>query len=393
MALPQPVQGRVSVADARAGARVLEGGAARVVEEREGVAGERRQEHVGPAVAVDVARVDAHPGDGLAAVGERHAALEGRLGEGAVAVVHEQERGHGVVRDEHVAPAVAVEVGDADAHALADVGADAGSGRDVAEGAVAVVVEERVRQALVVLGPAVVGRRRVAAAGIGGAVPDARSWRRTGRAGRRGRSRRRRTAIAQSVPYFSSRRARPAALGHVGEGAVAVVAEERVAAQAGDEQVGVAVVVVVGGDDAQVVAPAGHARGLGHVGERAVAVVVVQAVPVAGPVLLERLDRRAVDDVDVEPAVVVVVEERDARDHRLRLVAPLRPARVGDEADPARVGALLEHDGVDPGGQRGGAGGEQQQQEGGVRGGAQGGTTLASARGGCQGLECREDTT
>ena len=36
-----------------------------------------------------------------------------------------------------------------------------------------------------------------------------------------------------------------------------------------------------------------------------------------------------------------------------------------DEADPARVGALLEHDGVDPRGQRGGAGGEQQQQEGG----------------------------
>jgi hypothetical protein len=362
------------------------------VEEREGVAGERRQEHVGPAVAVEIARVDAHPGDGLAAVGQRHPALEGRLGEGAVAVVHEQERGHGVVRDEHVAPAVAVEVGDTDAHPLADVGADAGGGRDVAEGAVAVVVEERVRQALVVLGPAVVGRRRVAAAGIGGAVPDdvvgdeqveppVAVVVEEGGGDRPERA----------VLLVAAREA--GGLGHVGEGGVAVVAEERVAAQAGHEEVAVAVAVVVGGDDAQVVAAAGDAGGLGHVRERAVAAVVVQAVPEARLVLLERLDRSAVHHVEVEPAVVVVVEERHAGDHRLRLVAPLRPARVGDEADPTRFGALLEHDRVDSGGESGRAGGEKQQEEGGFRGDAQGGTTLASACGGCQGLECREDTT
>ena len=140
-------------------------------------------------------------------------------------------------------------------------------------------------------------------------------------------------------------------LGDVLEGAVAVVAEERVAAQAGDEEVGVAVVVVVAGGDAEVVAPPGHARRLGHVGEGAVARCCGRGgSSMRGPSSPRRAMRRAVHDVDVEPAVVVVVEEGHARDHRLRLVLARRAAGVGHEAHAARGGDLLEHDGVDPGG-------------------------------------------
>ena len=78
-------------------------------------------------------------------------------------------------------------------------------------------------------------------------------------------------------------------LGDVGEGAVAVVAVELAAAEhVGDEQVELAVVVVV--EDGHVAAPAQPLQAglLGHVGEGAVAVVVVEDVVflrAAGPVL------------------------------------------------------------------------------------------------------------
>ena len=57
--------------------------------------------------------------------------------------------GHGVVGDEDVHPAVVVVIGDGDAHAFAAMGGDSGSGGDVGERAVAVVVIEAVGQGLV----------------------------------------------------------------------------------------------------------------------------------------------------------------------------------------------------------------------------------------------------
>ena len=62
--------------------------------------------------------------------------------------------------------------------------------------------------------------------------------------------------------------------------------------------------------------------------------------------------RRSVHGVDVEPAVAVEVEQRHARDHRLGLVLARRAAGVGDEAQPARGGHLLEHDGIERGRRR-----------------------------------------
>ena len=126
---------------------------------------------------------------------------------------------------------------------------------------------------------------------------------------------------------------KPAFVAHVLERAVAAVAVERVAPQPGHEQVGEAVVVVVGVADAEVVAGALHPRLLRHVLELPVAEVVVEPVPVARVALVERRHLRAVREVHVEQAVVVVVDERRAGHHRLGLVAVGRAARVGDEAD------------------------------------------------------------
>ena len=77
------------------------------------------------AVAVVVARVDAHPGARLAVGADRDARGEPGFGELHPAAVVEQEVRHRVVRDEHIRLAVVVVVRDDDAHAVAAKGADA----------------------------------------------------------------------------------------------------------------------------------------------------------------------------------------------------------------------------------------------------------------------------
>jgi len=112
-------------------------------------------------------------------------------------------------------------------------------------------------------------------------------------------------------------------LRHIGERAVAVIAVQRVVAPVGDEQVGVAVVVVVRGGDALRPTRALQPGLLRDVGERAVLVVAVQPVGRLGGRVLEA---RAGRDEDVQPAVVVVVDERNAAG-----------GRFGDELHPFLV--------------------------------------------------------
>ena len=105
---------------------------------------------------------------------------------------------------------------------------------------------------------------------------------------------------------------RPACCGDVGEGAVAVVVVEDVLAVVGDEEIVEAVVVVVA--DAAGLAPAGfvlEAGAVGDVGEGAVAIVFEEMAAglLAGG---EAFETPAVDEEEVQPAVVVVVVEGDA---------------------------------------------------------------------------------
>ena len=98
----------------------------------------------------------------------------------------------------------------------------------------------------------------------------------------------------------------------VGELAAADVAEQPVAAERGDVDVDVAVVVVVRGGHAQAVHLDGEPRLLRDIGERAVAIVAIErqarvvAAP-AGPVM-------RVDEQDVLPAVAVDIQERATPD-------------------------------------------------------------------------------
>src|SRR5271170_2987589 len=115
--------------------------------------------------------------------------------------------------------------------------------------------------------------------------------------------------------------------GYIREGAVAIVVVERVLAVVGDEQVGIAIVVVVTDRHAHSVVArscAGESGGLGDVGEAAILVLAIEAVPVTriGPVeILGRFRRvgyaTTVDQEDVEQTIVVVIEEGYAAGHGL----------------------------------------------------------------------------
>jgi hypothetical protein len=87
----------------------------------------------------------------------------------------------------------------------------------------------------------------------------------------------------------------------------AAFAEEAILADAGDEQIGEAVVVVIADGNAHAVHFDVESRGFRHVGEAAVAIVVIEAqraalLLVAGPI-------HRIDEQDVLPAVGVVIEK------------------------------------------------------------------------------------
>ena len=114
---------------------------------------------------------------------------------------------------------------------------------------------------------------------------------------------------------------------HVGEGAVAVVAVETIVAEVGDEEIGIAVVVVVAPGDGLGEADVLDARLLRHLGEAAGAVVLEELRRV------EVLARRLGADVEVEVAVAVVVLEVGG----LRRIDAIGEARGrGDVDEPPR---------------------------------------------------------
>ena len=128
-------------------------------------------------------------------------------------------------------------------------------------------------------------------------------------------------AVAVEIGERAARAPQPGAAdargaGDVGEDSVAAVVVQHVRAEVRDVEIDPAVVVVVAGAGAHAVLAMLDAGPGRDVLERAVAAVPVQAVP---RLLRDRRigERSAVDQEDVDPAVVVVVEEQPARAHGL----------------------------------------------------------------------------
>ena len=92
----------------------------------------------------------------------------------------------------------------------------------------------------------------------------------------------------------------------IGERTVAVIPVERVLLPAGDENVFKTVVVVVADRNAVKIAGAKQACTLSHVGKRAIAVVFIKTI---GGFARRIAKPGAGENQDIEPVVVVVVEE------------------------------------------------------------------------------------
>ncbi len=100
--------------------------------------------------------------------------------------------------------------------------------------------------------------------------------------------------------------------GEVCKRAVAIVVIETVLAVVGDVDVRPAVVVVVRGGNAEAPTLVGDAGFLGNVSERAVVIVVEEHCARRGFLPFHRGGGGTVEKIDVQPAVVVVIEKRDA---------------------------------------------------------------------------------
>ena len=139
----------------------------------------------------------------------------------------------------------------------------------------------------------------------------------------------------------------PGLFGDVGKGAVVIVAVEAIPAEVRHKNVGPAIVVVVADGNAEAPAIVGDAGLLGDVGEGAVVVVVEERGVGRGDFAGERVVRRSVDEIDVEPAVVVVVEQADSGAVGLEDELLFRRAHVvGPGVEPCLVGHILKNDGA-----------------------------------------------
>jgi len=135
-----------------------------------------------------------------------------------------------------------------------------------------------------------------------------------------------------------------------------------VAVQTGDEDVGPAVVIVVADGNAHVVTGAGQSGFFGDVGKRQIAVVVKEAVAELRAVLGEPGHGAAVDEVDVEQAVAIVIEQGHAGDHAFGLLLGRAGAVESDEVHAGALRDLLKRDGTDYRG--GGESGESERWQG-----------------------------
>src|SRR5262249_53138430 len=132
----------------------------------------------------------------------------------------------------------------------------------------------------------------------------------------------------------------PCLVGHVSEGAIAIVPVKNAAAVLRNIEIGKPIKVVIGHSNAHSVASAWHASLLRYVGKRAIAIVTIQRVAKRG-LWVEEIAAAAIDQIDVHPAVIVVVEEGAAGSGSLRQVVLSGTAVYVSPCDSCRAGRQL----------------------------------------------------
>ena len=222
--------------------------AAQISEQQKRVVEDSGHHQVRLAIVIEIAQVSAHSGDRETVFAQRHAGFEADLLERPVALIAKQKIAHRIVGHKDVGEPVAIDIGEGDSHALADVPPDSRCLRDIGKGAVVIVVEELAGQALIGSGMAVeLPLRRTAARRRSGVPRDII------------RDEQVQPAIVVVIQPAGRYRPHVAELrvlssdagfgGNVGEAAVSEIAVEDVSLHAGDEDIGKAVVIEIADGD------------------------------------------------------------------------------------------------------------------------------------------------
>ena len=93
---------------------------------------------------------------------------------------------------------------------------------------------------------------------------------------------------------------------------------EPVFAKIGYIDIGPAIVIVIADHNAKAPSLVGHSGFVSYVGESSVVIVVEQHGPRRGLCALQRGKRRPVQQINVEPSIIVIVEESHSRARRLQ---------------------------------------------------------------------------
>ena len=306
-----------------------------VVIQRKHLVREIRDQYAGVSRMIVVGRVHTHARTRYAVFAERHARHDGFLCKRAVAVVAKKLVRLGVVGEQKVGPAVVVVIEHGDAESFRGRVAESRLLCDVFKRAVAAIVPQAHGRAFVRFRRAIrfafaveraiqVGLRRPLHV-IGDhqiqmpvfVVVD------PGGAG------------AEFLRPQQSRFLR-----HIGERAVAIVVKQMALPVSGDKKIVIAIIVIVAHRHAHPEEFDVEPRLVRHIGECAVMIVMIELrrrvfLLVPGPV-------HSVNQENVRPAVVVVIDEGHARSHRLGKIFLTERAVVVDEADSSPLRDVAE---------------------------------------------------
>src|SRR5437764_5919887 len=315
-----------SAADFRARGFVDEESFPFVVVEREHLVREIGDQEARKAGVIVVGGVHTHTGAGHAVFTESDSRDDGFFGEGAVAIVAIELVGLSVIRKQEIGPAVVVKIEHGDTESFRRGIAETGFLGNVFKRTVAAIVPEAngntfvgFRRAvgfiLAVEGAIEIGLRRPL-----DIVADDQVE----------------VAILVVVDPGGAgaeflRSEQSCFLRDIGERAVAIVMKNVALAVGRDENIVVTVIVVIPDGNTESKHLHVEAGFVGYVGEGAVVIVVIELrggmlLDVAGPV-------HAVYEKNVRPAVIVVIDEGDARAHGFRQEFLAERAIVVDEAD------------------------------------------------------------
>src|SRR5207302_489908 len=244
-----------------------------VVEQHVALVGKLRHHNVRQAVIIEVAEVRAHARKGLPVLVVAHSGQQSHFRESAIPVVVVQEALHRVIGHKDIGETVAVVIGKTHSQALAVRIRYTGFGGDIGERAVAIVVIEDVRHAVVIVGMTVGAET--------GSLLSAIAIRLKGPVHISSNQQIEFAVIVvieESSACAPSSRAHTRPLGDIGKRPIAIVVVERVAPIAGYVNVFEAVVVIVAYRDPHAVVILRHSGQtglLGDVGEGAIRILVI----------------------------------------------------------------------------------------------------------------------